>query len=202
MRRIFPALLLALLAGCEKPVEAEPEPAPAPAAAQASLLPADGASLYELDIALTDQDGKATSLRAFEGRALVVTMFYASCPVACPMLISDVKNATRGMTVDVLLVSLDPERDTTPRLKELARQHRVDEKHWHFTRTTDASTRELAAVLGIKYKKLGTGAIRHTSLISVLDPRGVVRFRAMSPVPAEDTSLPLAIDALRDRGAT
>jgi protein SCO1/2 len=96
-----------------------------------------------------------------------------------------------------VLVSFDPERDTPAKLKELARAHRVDSPSWRFTRTSEESTRELAAVLGIKYTKLESGAIRHTSLINVLDRRGVVRYRAPSPVPAGDLSIPLALDAVR-----
>jgi protein SCO1/2 len=196
------------LAGCARAEDrAHEDPIVAPEAANApeskaapALLPATGPSLYELDLTLVDQDGRTLKLDAFAGRPVVVTMFYASCPVACPVLISDLKNAVRRASsesqkeVAVLLVSLDPERDTTTALKELATRHHRDLPNWRFTHTSAESTRELAAVLGIKYKKLEGGAIRHTSLMSVLDGRGVVRHRAQSPLPATDASLPLALD--------
>jgi protein SCO1/2 len=204
---LIPALLLSLLASCsradrggEDVAPAPPEPAPLEARAAPALLPKTGPSLYELDITLTDQDGRTLKLDAFAGQPVAITMFYASCPMACPLLISDLKNAIRRSSPEtqselgVLLVTLDPERDSQSALKDLAARHKKDLPNWRFTRTSEASTRELAAVLGIKYKKLEGGAIRHTSLISVLDGRGVVRHRAQSPVSANDASVSLALD--------
>jgi protein SCO1 len=210
-RCLVPGLLALALGACargeDRTGDTDLGPAPTPAAATdtasvPTLLAESGPSLYELDLTLVDQDGTTLTLDSFAGRPLVITMFYASCPVACPMLLSDIKHAIGGATpetqaeVAVLLVSLDPERDTPEAMKGLAQRHRRDLPSWRFTRTSPESTRELAAVLGIKYKALEGGAIRHTSLISVLDERGVVRHRATSPVPATDASLPLALNAV------
>lgn len=208
VKALLPLLLASVTSACNKTEKPEAAPPAAtvqaePAASPPELLPASGPSLYELDLQLVDQDGQATTLDAFAGRPVIVTMFYASCPVACPMLISDIKVAVKRASkatqseLGVILVSLDPERDTPEKLKQLAERHSLDTPAWRFTRTSEGSTRELAAVLGVKYTKLESGAIRHTSLISVLDRRGVVRYRAQSPVPAEDRALSLALDAVR-----
>lgn len=204
------ALCAALAFGCEQGAVPLPEsePAPTPAASvelretPVQLLPADGPSLYELELPLVDQDGKPIDLDVYAGRPVIVSMFYATCPVACPLLISDIKRAVKSASPEtqrelaVLMVSLDPERDTPEAMKELAEAHGVANENWRFARTTQESTRELAAVLGIKYAKLESGAIRHTSLISVLDERGVVRHRAQSPLPT-DHSVGRALDAVR-----
>ena len=205
-----PFLLAAALGGCMRTEEPTEERAPVATAAPATaetkpetsvtLLPESGPSLYELDLALVDQDGETLKLDAFAGKPVVITMFYASCPVACPLLISDIKRAVQGAAPEtqselvVLLVSLDPERDTPEAMKDLASRHRRDLPNWRFTRTSPDATRELAAVLGIKYKRLESGAIRHTSQISVLDERGVVRHRATSPLPEADVSVPRALE--------
>jgi protein SCO1/2 len=143
----------------------------------------DAPSLYELDVMLTDQDGQRRTLESFRGKPLVLTMFYGTCPYACPLIISDIKRALAKAAPDarseynVALVSFDPERDTPKLLKGLAGVHQVDLPAWRLTRADDGKERELSAVLGIKYKKLKTGAIQHTSVIAVLDRRGKLRHR-------------------------
>ncbi len=58
-------------------------------AAAEDALPSD--SIYQLDVKLQDEDGNAIGLDEFRGHPVIVTMFYASCPHVCPMLISTIK---------------------------------------------------------------------------------------------------------------
>ena len=202
--RLLLAPILALALGCNQtPAETTPAEPPAPALPNAPPLPAPrGPSLYDLELELTDQDGRQLSLRSFRGRPLILTMFYGTCPYACPMLISDVKRAlaradpAARQQFQVLLVSLDPERDTPAAMKELANVHEIDLPAWRLTRSSGGTERELAAVLGIKYKKLENGAIQHTSVISVLDRRGVVRHRRDGTPEGAHQALVSAIDAV------
>jgi protein SCO1/2 len=149
----------------------------------AAATPLPGTSLYHLDAQLTDQHGRTRSLSTFRGQPLLVSMFYASCTSVCPMLIAQLKRVEQALTpalrakTNVLLVSLDPERDTE-RLLELARAHGVDGSRWHFTRTSESSVRELAALLGTRYRRMEGGEISHSSLIAVLDRNGTLAFRA------------------------
>lgn len=135
-------------------------------------------SLYQLTVPLEDQDGHAARLDRFRGHPVLVTMFYGSCPQACPLLISKMKLLEKKLTpaeraeLRVLLVSLDPARDTPPALKSLARLHGVDEGRWMFARTSGDHVRDLAAVLGIKFHPLNNGAIYHSSIIVLLDGQG------------------------------
>ena len=185
MIRWFAPVLLAL--GLVAPSTAAPGSAPKPTQAEhADLpadLPADGASLFELAIALQDQNGHALRLEDFRGHALVISMFYGTCPYACPMLISEIKKIERKLDpatlseTRVLLVSFDPERDTENALRELVSRHQVDGTRWHLARASDPDVRTLAAVLGIRYKKLANGAFNHSSVITILDANGVPRFR-------------------------
>lgn len=200
--------LLALLfaTACDRAPAAGAAPSaettsPPPSAAPLATAKPKGPSVYELELALTDQDGAALSLDAFRGRPVVLSMFYGTCPYACPTLISDIKRALAQLEPDqraeyrVLLVSFDPDRDTPKALKGLADLHQVDQPEWRFTRAADGMERDLAAVLGIKYKKLPSGGIQHTSLISVLDARGVVRHRSESSPDADEAALVRALRA-------
>lgn len=146
--------------------------------------PLPGMSLYHLQAALTDQHGASLELAAFRGRPVLVTMFYSSCTSICPLLIGQLQRieaaldpALRAQT-RVLLISLDPGRDTSERLAELAKRHGVDQQRWSFTRTSETSVRELAALLGIRYRPMPDGEISHSPVISLLDRDGVLVTRA------------------------
>ena len=44
-------------------------------------------SVYQLPVQLTDQANRVSGLDVFRGQPVLVSMFYASCPNACPTLI-------------------------------------------------------------------------------------------------------------------
>jgi protein SCO1/2 len=145
-------------------------------AAAIAALPGD--SLYQLAMPLTDQAGKATTLAAQRDAPVLVTMFYGSCPHVCPMLISTIQRYELGLPeknrgrLRVLLVSLDPERDTPAKLAEIAQRHRVDLARWTFARAEPADVRRLAAALNIQYRQLPDGEFNHSTVITLLDGDG------------------------------
>src|SRR5262245_14656320 len=57
---------------------------PLAAAAAQSALPGD--SVYQLQAALVDQDGRSIELSHWRGYPVLTTMFYTSCEMVCPML--------------------------------------------------------------------------------------------------------------------
>src|SRR3569833_696822 len=93
----------------------------APMLAAAQDIPAN--SLSKLLGSLTDQDGRAFDLASLRGKPVLVSMFYTSCQMVCPMLIETVHNTLNALPaaerkdVRVLLVSFDPARDTVAVLK-------------------------------------------------------------------------------------
>lgn len=159
-------------------------------------------SIYDLPLELTDQNGQVRELSVFRGQPVVISMFYSSCPYACPTLISEIQRVEALLSpldraqTRVLLVSFDPERDTPERLKVLSRERHADEIRWLFTRTSADNVRQLAAVLGLKYKRLDDGGFNHSSVITVLDRQGVVRARSDGLARAEDGQLPPVIASL------
>ena len=69
---------------------------PAPAlAAPSSGLPGD--SVYQLDLPLLDQDGKAMAFASLRGRPRLITMFYSSCPYMCPLIIDTARMTEREL---------------------------------------------------------------------------------------------------------
>jgi protein SCO1/2 len=145
--------------------------------------PALGPSLFDLDLDLEDQSGRKVTTDALRHDGpLIVSMFYASCSYACPTLIRDIAAIDRRLTpaardrTRVLLVTFDPEHDTPEVLSRLAEAHGVDNDRWVFARArSEEATRELAAALGITYRRLPDGNYNHSSILLVLDAAGVPR---------------------------
>jgi protein SCO1/2 len=153
----------------------------APAAAHADDRNDDeGGSLFDLSIALTDQNGRHLTLRDLGGHPLVAAMIYTSCTAVCPRITEDMKaiETKAGPAADVtyVLFSLDPARDTPEALRHFASDHHLDGR-WRLVTTSEDGVRELAAALGIKYNDLKNGEIAHAATIFILDREGVVRHR-------------------------
>lgn len=69
------------------------------------------------DFALTDHIGKPRTLGDFKGRVVVLFFGYTQCPDVCPTTLSEVDAALKELgakanEVQVLFVTVDPERDT------------------------------------------------------------------------------------------
>jgi protein SCO1/2 len=131
---------------------------------------------------LTDQEGSPLGLDVFRGKPVFIGMFYASCPNACPMLISAIKRINAALEpsvraqVRVLLVSFDPEHDRPPVLHEAFERHGLDTR-WKLAVAPEDQVRDLAAVLGIQYRRLADGSFAHTSSIVLLDRSGRIDTR-------------------------
>lgn len=137
-------------------------------------------SLYQLPVSLAGPGHEAgADFAVFRGQPVIVSMFYGSCPHVCPMLISTIQMLEKQLPAEqranlrVLMLSLDPERDSIAKLAELAAQHNVDSERWLLARASASDVRKLAAILDVKYKQLPDGNFNHTTVIKLLDRQGV-----------------------------
>jgi protein SCO1/2 len=134
-----------------------------------------------------------------------MSMFYASCSDACPLLIAELRRIEASLPaalradVRVVLVSLDPERDTPAALRRLAESHHLDSARWRLLTGGDETVREVAGVLGVKFRRLSTGMINHSSVIAVLDRHGVVRSRIEGITPGDPKLVARVTAALERR---
>lgn len=137
-------------------------------------------SIYNLDAALTSQSGRQHGLDVYRGHPVLITMFYGSCPAACPLLIDTLRAVERDTPADVrgqlrvLMISIDPDRDTVGKLQELSQQRRVDTQRWTLAHTDERTVRQIAALLNIQYRHLPDGSFNHSSVVTVLTPQGVI----------------------------
>jgi len=143
-------------------------------------------SLYQLESEWTDQDGKSFSLKDLEGKKVVLTMFFASCTYACPILVNDMKKIELALSKEekissysFVLVSIDPERDSPAKLKEFAHRNKLDLKHWKLLTNKADDIMELGALIGFKYKKDKNGDYSHSNIITFLNEGGEIIHQQM-----------------------
>jgi protein SCO1/2 len=77
---------------------------------------------YAKDFQLPDQDGKIRSLKDFQGKLVVLFFGYTQCPDVCPTTMTELAQVKKELGADgdklqVLFVTVDPERDTPQVLK-------------------------------------------------------------------------------------
>jgi protein SCO1 len=140
-------------------------------------------SLYQVDSTWTSATGKTVRMTDFKGRVQVVTMFFARCEFACPILIHDMQRieaalpATLRTNVGFLLVSFDSERDTPEALRAYSQRVELDTNRWTLLRGSSDDVLEFAALLGIKFKKDSRGQFAHSNVITVLNTAGEIVFQ-------------------------
>lgn len=145
-------------------------------------LPRD--SVYQLAAVLENQDGHSQRWAANRGEVRIVTMFYSSCPHACPLIVETIKAVEAALPgaerlrLKVDMVSFDHERDTPAQLKKVVSQRSIDEARWHLYRTDDASARRLGGLLGVQYRRLSDGEYNHSSVLILLDAEGRILMRS------------------------
>lgn len=176
MRNLWKVWLAALcalaLSGC--PQASHPENS---AVSADMALPGD--SIYNLESRWTDQSGQELQLASLRGKPQVIAMIYGRCKGACPRIIEELRQVEKA-TVDkspegsgFVLVTMDPEIDTSERLQALADEYGLSHR-WRIIRGSSEQTRELAAALGVKYRKISDTDFAHSNTITVLSSAGIV----------------------------
>lgn len=167
------ALAMLLFAGTAL---SAPKPSPKPA-------PLPGDSVYQLPVTLTDQHGKTRHWSAQRGKPQLVAMFYTSCQYICPLIVDSGKAIEKNLSadqqkrIDILLISMDPTRDTPAALKTVADKRNLDSTRWTLASPKPDQVRAIAGVLGIRYRLLADGEFNHTSALVLLDAEGRILAR-------------------------
>jgi protein SCO1/2 len=146
------------------------------AAPAAAPLPKD--SVYQLPLPLTDQHGRTADWRSHRGQPQVVAMFYTSCQYICPLIVDSGKAVQHALTpaeqakLGILLISMDPKRDTPAALMSVAKKRGLDPARWSLASPRPDDVRSAAGVLGVRYRQLADGEFNHTSALMLLDRDG------------------------------
>lgn len=131
-----------------------------------------------LEASFTTTDGSTSSLSASNGHVRIVTMMYAHCPGICPLnmaTLGRIENQLSGSGRDrlrVVVLTLDPERDSLANLGEFQRTHGIESARWTVARPAISSVAQFAAALGVTYRVLPDGTVDHQSAFALLDTSG------------------------------
>lgn len=124
---------------------------------------------------LTERSGKPFRSAEMLGKVWVATFFYSTCPGSCTRLNANIQDLTKIPSLhDVTWVSItvDPENDTLPVLRDYADRYGADPDHWLFCRGDLAYVRrvgrDIFRVDDVYYKG-------HKDYAIVVDRQGKVR---------------------------
>jgi protein SCO1/2 len=131
------------------------------------------------DFSLAGSDGAELRLTRFRGKVVVLGFGFSSCPDVCPTTLSTLASARRKLgaqarDVQVVYVTVDPERDDAARLREYLGA--FDETFVGGTGTPDQLA-EVRRVYGIEAKRAPDvpAAFVHSSYTYLIDRGGSLR---------------------------
>lgn len=95
------------------------------------------------DFTLTDHVGREIKLTTLRGKPVVLTFIYTNCPDVCPIITAKLNQTLQllgpdASKVEIVAITVDPERDTPARAKQFSEQQGIGDK-WHFL-TADSKT--------------------------------------------------------------
>ena len=131
---------------------------------------------------LVDHNGQPRTLADFRGKVVVVFFGYTHCPDVCPTTLAELARAVKqlgpdGERVQVLMVTVDPERDTPEILKQYVTA--LDPHFIGLTGDKDAIARTAREFKVFYQKSAGptaeTFSVDHSSGSYVFDPQGRLR---------------------------
>lgn len=157
---------LALLAGCDG----------RPQFRSTDITGAD----YGKALELTDHAGRARKLEDFRGKAVVLFFGFTQCPDICPTTLAEIAGVLKKLgpdadRVQVLVVSVDPERDTPKLLGDYVTAF---DPRFLGLRGDLAATKKAASEFKIYFEKRKQGAsytVDHSAQSYVIDPKGRLR---------------------------
>lgn len=133
------------------------------------------------EVRLVDQEGREVSLaEAAGGRPALVTFAFGHCSTVCPTIIHDLLTARRtsaDSTFPLLVVSLDPWRDTPSRLATIASQWELGPRDRLLSGPPVQVERALDVLQISRTRDTITGDIAHVAAILAVDDHGIVTQR-------------------------
>ena len=148
---------------------------------------------YGKQLELTDHRGKPRRLEEFRGKAVVLFFGFTRCPDVCPTTLADAAQAMRQLgpdaeRVQVLLVTVDPERDTGDVLAKYVTA--FDARFLGLRGDLDATRRAAKEFKVYFEKRPGKNpqdySVDHSAQSYVLDPQGRLRLFVRHDRIAED----------------
>ena len=142
-----------------------------------------GSTAFGKDFSLLDPDGNTKTLADFKGKVVVMFFGYTQCPDICPTTLTEMQQVMtllgpQSDKVQVLFVTVDPERDTAAILKQYVPS--FDPRFLGLRPADEAALEKVAKDFKIYYKKVpgkspGSYTMDHTAGSYAFDPQGRLR---------------------------
>jgi protein SCO1 len=135
------------------------------------------------DFALTDISGQQVTLPSLDHKIKVVNFIFTNCGDACPMTLHYMMEAQNelkkqglfGKDVVFLSVTMDPENDSAPVLKDYSEKFSADLSGWKFLCGSRAETDRVMEAFGIPAEKEANGQYIHSNKVFLIDKDRNVR---------------------------
>lgn len=134
-------------------------------------------------LGLVDQFGDVVKWDSFKGSPLLVTFGFGHCQTVCPLMVQNALRAQEalkgdGIDVPLLVITLDPWRDTPSRLPHLAEQFMLGSGDRILSGPVEEVNRVLDALSMNRERVEATGDIVHPTLVYILDSTGTIAYAA------------------------
>jgi len=183
--RVASRVWVSLLLGAAAAVPTTPLSAAPPSGFKAGVFePARPAP----EFALRGSDGSELTLARYRGKVVLMSFGFTHCAAVCPITLATLAQARGALgpaadALQVVFVTVDPERDPAPRLK--AYLAAFDASFVGATGAPDAlaAMRKSYGVMAAKVPMADGYAMDHTSSVFLIDREG--KLRAMMPYGRE-----------------
>ncbi len=142
-----------------------------------------GSKAFGNDFSLLDPDGNVRTLADFKGKVVVMFFGYTQCPDICPTTLTEMQQVMallgpQADKVQVLFVTVDPDRDTAAILKQYVPA--FDSRFLGLRPADQTALEKVAKDFKIYYKKVagtspGSYTMDHTAGSYAFDPEGHLR---------------------------
>lgn len=195
----LPALLLVALAIAHafSLIEARREPS-----GRRSTIPIGGASPSGQgslvvppralsDFTLSNQEGQPLALHSLRGKPILLFFGFTNCPSICPTTLAEFRAVKRGLGPEseklaVVFISVDPEQDTTERLRQYVGAF---DPTFIGLRGDEATLKRIGPEYDLFYQRQplgdGTYTVDHTAISYLIDADGMLRTIYPYGTPAE-----------------
>jgi protein SCO1 len=125
-------------------------------------------------VSLVDQAKRPFSLRALEGRTVVLSFIFTHCQTSCPLQTQALVGVQRALSkrVQLVSVSIDPLRDTPQELTEYAEAMGAQLDNWSFVTGHPQEIAWLHKHFGAQVKRGSGDQLDHRVAVYLLDAHG------------------------------
>lgn len=134
---------------------------------------------------LTDQDDQQLTNEDLRGKIVLYNFAYSNCPEPCGDVNKIMKEVQEGLAetgsgevpVELVTISVDPERDTPESLRAYAENIGANTETWHFATTSNKNLLKTIIGAGFEtyYEAKDDGSIQLSPAFVLVDGWGIIR---------------------------